>query len=57
MHLVCNGHDLKDHDIRSQISRIKKAMVRLNEIKQAKDAPRLDVPAAKRFVRHALSDK
>jgi len=54
--MFCNGQDLKDHNIKSELNRIKASLVRLNAIKDKEKAPKVDPKTVQRFVKNALFD-
>lgn len=56
IYLTCKGLDTKNHDLKLEINRIKLANMRLKKLKDSAKAPKLDVPAAQRFIRHSLFD-
>lgn len=56
IHLRVQGIDPSKHPINNEIERIKKAMLRWEEIKNRDKRPKVDKDAAKRFVRSGLYD-
>ncbi|ESO96465.1 hypothetical protein LOTGIDRAFT_203791 [Lottia gigantea] len=54
MYLNISGINPKDHPIKQEMDRIKEYMARVKEIQDKALAPKLDKPAAKRFVKSAL---
>ncbi|XP_034943910.1 nuclear nucleic acid-binding protein C1D [Chelonus insularis] len=55
MHLRAEGADPKGHDINGENDRLKRIMIRAQEISMSKKpTPKLDTNAAKRFIRSGL---
>jgi len=55
-YLIMQGIDPKNHPIKQELNRIQTYMARVEEIKNRKNAPKLNKQAAKRFVRNAMFD-
>jgi exosome complex protein LRP1 len=56
MYLRVNGDNLATHPIKHELSRIKEAMERQKQIAEKHLRPKVDLPAAKRFVKGGLYD-
>ncbi|XP_055682832.1 nuclear nucleic acid-binding protein C1D [Lutzomyia longipalpis] len=55
IHLKLQGTDVSQHTVKHELARVREAMVRQKQIHDKKTLmPRVNVPAAKRFVRHSL---
>ncbi|CAH2253897.1 nuclear nucleic acid-binding C1D [Pelobates cultripes] len=56
VYLSSQGVNPKDHPVKEELERIRSYMNRVKEITDRKKAARLDKGAARRFIKHALSD-
>ncbi|XP_068088419.1 nuclear nucleic acid-binding protein C1D [Hyperolius riggenbachi] len=56
VYLVTQGVNPKEHPVKDELERIRSYMNRVKEVTDRKKAARLDKGAAKRFIKHALSD-
>ncbi|CAH1790895.1 unnamed protein product, partial [Owenia fusiformis] len=54
MYLNTLGVNPKEHGIKRELDRVKAYMVRVKEVTDKLNAPKIDAPAAKRFVKSAL---
>ncbi|XP_073484317.1 nuclear nucleic acid-binding protein C1D [Aquarana catesbeiana] len=56
VYLITQGVNPKEHPVKDELERIRKYMNRVKEMTDRKKAAKLDKGAAKRFIKHALSD-
>ncbi|XP_074660400.1 nuclear nucleic acid-binding protein C1D-like [Tubulanus polymorphus] len=54
VYLNTRGENPKEHGIKQELDRIRSYMMRTKEIQDKEKAPKVDAPAAKRFVKSAL---
>ncbi|XP_045467438.1 nuclear nucleic acid-binding protein C1D [Harmonia axyridis] len=58
LHLNAIGENPAEHDVKEQLARVKEFM---NKVKEAHERqtirPKLDLPAAKRFIKHGLNSE
>lgn len=54
MNLVVKGENPKEHPIKEEIDRVKMYLMRMKEIEDKSKAPKLNVSAAKMFIRSGL---
>ncbi|GAB0089089.1 uncharacterized protein DMENIID0001_035680 [Sergentomyia squamirostris] len=55
IHLKLQGNDVTEHPVKHELARVREAMLRQKQIHDKKTMmPRVNVPAATRFVKHSL---
>ena len=56
IYLSMKGVDVHKHDVKHELMRLKEYMVRTKEIEDKQKAPKIDVQAANRFIKHSIID-